>query len=267
MRRVRIGAVGYLNTRPLVHGLDRRPEFDVRFDVPSRCATLLHERMIDLGVVPSIELTRGDYRIVPGIAIASEGEVASVALFMRCPLDRVRRVALDTSSRTSATLLRVLFAERFGLAPVWTEHPPDIGSMLLANDAALVIGDPALFFNHEAAGLMKLDLGAAWTEWTGLPFVWAFWAGHHDAVSPDVVGWLTRARDEGVAAIDAIAADYAQGDAARAGVARRYLRTNVQWVLTARHVEALRRFYALAAKVGVVARDASPLFFSGRGHA
>ena len=267
MSRLRIGAVGYLNTRPLVHGLDRRPDLDVRFDVPSRCAALLHARATDLGVVPSIEFTRGDYRIVPGISIASEGEVASVALFLRCPLDHVRRIALDTSSRTSAALLRVLCAERFGIAPAWAEHGPDVAGMLETHDAALVIGDPALYFDHVAAGVEKLDLGAAWTEWTGLPFVWAFWAGHPEAVSPEVVGWLTSARDEGVGALDAIADEYAKGDARRAAVARRYLHHNVQWDLTDRHVEALRRFYELAAKVGAVARAASPSFFGKRGRA
>jgi chorismate dehydratase len=263
MSRIRIGAVGYLNTRPLVHGLDRRPELDVRFDVPSRCAALLHAHAIDLGVIPSIEFARGDYRIVPGISIASEGEVASVALFLRCPLERVRTVALDASSRTSAALLRVLCAERFGLSPAWEEHRPDVHAMLAAHDAALVIGDPALYFDHEGAGVSKLDLGAAWTEWTGLPFVWAFWAGYPETVSPVVVEWLTTARDQGVAAIDAIAQGYAAGDEARAAVARRYLRSNVQWDLSERHVDALRRFYALSAKVGATAHVATPAFVGG----
>lgn len=265
MSRFKIGAVGYLNTRPLVFGLDRRPGLDLRFDVPSRCAARLHAGDIDLGVIPSVEFTRGDYRIVPGISIASEGEVASVALFLRCPLDRVRRVALDTSSRTSAALLRVLCAHRFDLAPVWTEHRPDVTAMLEACDAALVIGDPALYFDHRAAGVAKLDLGAAWTEWTGLPFVWAFWAGRTEAVTEDLVEWLTEARDEGVAALDAIANEYGAGDAAKADLARRYLRSNVQWDLTDRHVEALQRFYALAARVGAVAPASSPTFFGRKG--
>ena len=111
MKLVRLGAVGYLNARPLVHGLDSRTNlFDLRFDLPSRCATLLHEGGTDLGMIPSIEYLRGSgpYRIVPDVGIISDGGVASVALFSRVPLGEVRRIGLDTSSRTSAGLTRVL---------------------------------------------------------------------------------------------------------------------------------------------------------------
>ena len=264
--RVRLGAVSYLNTRPLVDGLDPS-RFDVRFDLPARCAALLHANEIDAGVIPSIEYARGDYVIVPRVAIASEGPVASVAVFSSRPIAGVRTIALDTSSRTSVALVKVLCRERFGIAPEFVHEGPDLDRMLARCDAALLIGDPALWTDHAARGLDKIDLGEHWTAHSGLPFVWAFWAGHPEAVSPEVVGWLTSARDEGVGALDAIADDYAQGDARRAAVARRYLHHNVQWDLTDRHVEALRRFYELAAKVGAVARAASPSFFGKRGRA
>ena len=118
---IRIGAVSYLNTKPLVYGLDAFPDqFDVRFDVPAKCAELLHENKVDLGLIPAIEYLRGDYAIVPGISIASFGDVATVAVFTRKPMDRVETLALDLSSRTSVALTRVLCAKRWGIAPKFT---------------------------------------------------------------------------------------------------------------------------------------------------
>src|SRR5688572_9559357 len=105
MNPVRLGAVSYLNTKPVVHGLDQRPDlFSVRFDVPAQCAALLHEGRIDLGLIPAIEYLRGDYRLVPGVAIGSNGPVASVAVFSKVPIQNVATLALDISSRTSVTL-------------------------------------------------------------------------------------------------------------------------------------------------------------------
>src|SRR6266849_6341664 len=116
---IRLGAVSYLNTGPLVYGLDEQPErFQVRFDVPSRCAALLHDNRVDLGLIPSIEfLHRPDYRIVPGVAIASDGPVASVALFSRKPVSEIESIAIDSGSRTAVALLKVLCARWFEIAP------------------------------------------------------------------------------------------------------------------------------------------------------
>jgi chorismate dehydratase len=248
--------------RPLVYGLDRQGDrFAVRFDVPSRCATLLHAGEVDLGLIPSIEYLRGDYRIVPATAIASEGPVASVAVFSSRALPDVRSIALDTSSRTSVALLRVLCAERFGIAPAFASHGPDLEAMLRRNDAALLIGDPALWADHVALGLVKIDLGQEWTDHTGLPFVWAFWAGREDAIDGEGVDALIEARDGGVVAIEEIAAAYAGADRARFARTRDYLRTNVHFDLGDRHEEALRRFYASAARLGIVPRAAPPRFF------
>jgi len=174
MKLVRLGAVGYLNARPLVHGLDaRRDLFDVRFDVPSRCATLLHEGATDVGMIPSIEYLRSPepYRIVPELGIVSDGDVASVALFSRVPLAQVRRIGLDTSSRTSAGLTRVLCREAWQIDPEFVNVSPEAAAKVEGIDAALLIGDPALFLDHESAGLRKIDPGAEWTAATGLPFV------------------------------------------------------------------------------------------------
>ena len=129
-----------------------RDLFSLRFDVPSTCAALLHEGSIDLGMIPSIEYQRGPrpYRIVPGLGIVSDGPVASVALFTRVPVEQIRTIAADTSSRTSAGLLRVLCRERSGIEPEFVPMPPEPTAMLERCDAALLIGDPALFLDHAA---------------------------------------------------------------------------------------------------------------------
>jgi chorismate dehydratase len=257
--RVRLGAVSYLNTRPLVDGLDPA-RFDVRFDVPARCAALLHAGEVDAGVIPSIEYARGRYVVVPGVAIASEGPVASVAVFAAGPLADVRTIALDTSSRTSVALLKVLCQERFGIAPEFVHEGPDLDRMLACSDAALLIGDPALWTDHAARGLEKIDLGEEWTAHTGLPFVWAFWAGRPDAIGSREAVALGEARDRGQAAIDRIAREYAPADPGRAALAARYLRENVRFDLGPRHEAALARFYASAARLGLIAL-APPLRF------
>src|SRR6478609_8667872 len=180
MSVIRLGAVAYLNARPLVYGLElRTSQFALRFDAPSKCAALLHENAIDVGMIPSIEFLRGheSYRIAPDLGITSDGEVVSVALFCRTPLEDVQTIAADTSSRTSNALLRILCYERFGIDPELIPMAPEPAKMLERCDAALLSGDPALFLDHAAAGLRKVDLGDEWTSMTGLPFVWAFWAG------------------------------------------------------------------------------------------
>ena len=151
--------------------------------MPARCAELLHANEVDLGLIPSIEYPGHDYRIVPGVSIASDGPVASVAIFSKVPTEKIRSIALDTSSRTSIALLRVLCARWFDIEPRLERMPPDLGRMIGECDAALVIGDNALFIDHDALGLEKVDLGEEWIGMTGLPFVYAFWAGR-----PGVVG-------------------------------------------------------------------------------
>src|SRR5215470_1941300 len=145
-RVVRLGAVGYLNARPLVYGLERSPSFSLRFDVPSKCADLLHEGTIDVGLIPSIEYLRGaPLAIVPDLAIASKGPVASVMLYATRPIADVRSIAMDTSSRTSVALVRVLCAKLFRIDPRIESASPDLGRMLSRCDGALLIGDNALF--------------------------------------------------------------------------------------------------------------------------
>jgi chorismate dehydratase len=253
MRPVRLGAVDYLNARPLVYGLELHShQFSLRFDVPSKCAALLHEGSIDVGMIPSIEYLRGHdaYRIVPGVAIVSEGPVASVAMFTSKPIERIRSIAADTSSRTSNGLLQLLCYEVFGVDAEFVPMAPDPGAMLRRCDAALMIGDPALFFDHDGSRLTKVDLGEEWTRLTGLPFVWAFWAGRQSALPPAHVAELIQARDRGVQAADTIAAEYC--GAARAARGQAYLRENIRYTLDDREQAGLRRFFELAEKHDVV---------------
>jgi len=257
---VRLGAVSYLNVRPLVYRLDANPLFSLRYDVPSVCAALLDEGAIDLGMIPSIEALRGGYRLVPELGIISDGAVASVAVFTKVPLARVRRLGLDTSSRTSAGLTRILCREAWRIEPEFVSLPPDAAAHLEGCDAALLIGDPALFLDHEAAGFQKVDLGSEWTSLTGLPFVWAAWAGRAGAVDAREIAALQGARDAGVGHTDEIADEYC--GPARAALGRRYLRENMRYRLGSREAEGLQRYWDLAAKHRVVDHSDAIAFFS-----
>jgi chorismate dehydratase len=251
-----------LNVRPLVYGLDARPDLvSLRFDVPSVCAALLADGAIDLGMVPSItHIDRPGDRIVPGVCIGSDGAVASVALFTRTPLVDIKTVALDTSSRTSVALLKILCARRFGIDPAWTPHQPDLGRMLDRADAALLIGDPALFAEIPA-GVEKVDLGAEWTRMTGLPFVWAFWAGREGAVDAGVVALLQQAAETGMRHSDDVADAYVQGTPGRQSTARDYLRRNLMFEFTPRALEGLQAYYREAASLGLVPAGGQVRFF------
>ena len=257
----RLGAVDYLNARPLVFGLElRTDQFSLRFDVPSKCAALLHEGSIDVGMIPSIEYERGrGYRIVPNVGIISDGPVASVALFSKTPIDRIRSIAADTSSRTSYALLRILCLERFGIDPDFQPMPPDAAEMLRRCDAALIIGDPALFLDHERLGVEKIDLGEQWRSLTSLPFVWAFWAGRRDGLSQAAVSTLIAARDNGVAHSDQVAAAYCGPERAQRG--QSYLRENIQYTLGEREEAGLMKYYELAEQSGVVNSLVPPMFY------
>jgi chorismate dehydratase len=294
--RVRLGAVGYLNARPLVYGLEVSPRFELRYDVPSECARLLHEGAIDVGLIPSIEYLRGGlYRIAPDLAIASRGPVDSVALYTTRPIADVRSIALDTSSRTSVALVSVLCARRFRIRPALESRGPDLADMLGHCDAALLIGDNALLLDHEnwrnarqlaprpdvrdppapgpppslaastssfgEAGLEKIDLGEAWSTMTGLPFVWAFWAGRPDALNDDDVRALGRARDAGVASSDAIAQEYFPESPARQAVGAAYLRDNIKYYLGADERAALELFYRYAVEASVVEHENALRFY------
>ena len=253
---VRIGAVGYLNARPLTWALDRDPgRWAIRYDLPAVCAGLLQAGEVDLGLTPSIEyLYDPRYRFVPGIGIGSRGAVTSVAIFTTRPMADVKTIALDTSSRTSVALTRVLCHDWFKIAPAFVPQGPSLEAMTAAHDAALLIGDPALEADAEALGLTKIDLGEAWLAMTGLPFVYAAWTGRAGAVGANDVRSLQAARDEGLANIPAIALEYAPDDPARAARAAIYLRDNVRYGLGSEEVAGLQLFLDRAAALGLAPR-------------
>jgi chorismate dehydratase len=193
------------------------------------------------------------------MGIISDGPVASVALFSSRPVEKVRSIALDTSSRASTGLVRVLCREAFGIEPDFVPMPPGIQAMLEQCDAALLIGDPALYLNYEALGILKIDLGEQWTRFSGLPFVWAFWAGRSGVLSGAQLAALTAARDAGVAASDRIADDYCGPERAKRG--RVYLRDNIQYTLDDRAVAGLKRYFTLAHKHGLVEANHDVTFY------
>ena len=266
MSAITVSAVEYLNARPLVHGLDSRSDlFSLQFDVPSKCASLLQDKSVDLGLIPSIEYLRheSDYRIVPDIAVASKGPVASVALFTDRPPTSLRSIAVDASSRTSAALLRVLCAKWFDIEPTFVTLRPDLPVMLKRCDAALLIGDAALYQDHEALGLDKIDLGEEWLAMTGLPFVWAVWAGREPAVTAEHLQALTAARDAGVGALDEIADRFAvaRDDDESIARAREYLHKNVFYTLDEQGRAGLRKFFEAAFEIDVVPSAGQLRFF------
>jgi len=262
---IRLGAVGYLNARPLVYGLERDPRFQVRYDLPSECARLLHAHDIDVGLIPSIEYLRGPrpYGIVFGAGVTSNGPVKSVALYTRRAPRDIRTVAMDSSSRTSVALVTILLKKMHALTIEPVAMAPDLDAMLERADAALIIGDVALFLDHEAAGVTKIDLGDEWTLATGLPFVYALWAGWPGAVAPEDVAALLDARDAGVQHVDEIAAAHAPDDPARQALISRYLRDNIRYRLGAREEEGLKAFYRYATELGLASFDGELRIYHG----
>jgi len=261
MHPLRLGAVSYLNTKPLVYGLDaHRDQFDVRFDVPAKCAELLHDGRVDLGLIPAIEYLRGDYMIVPDVSIASDGDVSTVAIFSRVPVEKIATIALDLSSRTSVALTRVLCAKHWGIAPAFTPAEPHLDAMLRRADAALVIGDPAFDIDPAKHGVTKIDLGGEWKALTGLPFVYAMWVGRAGVASPEHCRSLAAAKAHGLSHLPEIARQAAGGDAVFEQRALVYLRDNLKYGLGEDAQAGLRRFHELATEVGV-APELKPLRF------
>ena len=175
-----MGAVGYLNTTPLVWGMLHGPQrdlVDLSFAIPAVCAQEVENGTTQIGLVPVAEVARQNLEIVPGVGITCLGAVRSILLFSRVPWKDVRTLATDMSSRTSVQLARVILRERFGVEPRITAHNPDLETMLTAADAALIIGDPALRIDPQETPYHWLDLGEEWFSLTQLPMVFAVWAG------------------------------------------------------------------------------------------
>ena len=179
----------YLNSAPLVWGLlhgRQQGQFDLSFRVPAACAAIVASGEADIGNIPVIEVVRQDLEIVRGVGVATHGAVRSILLVSKCPLDQVRTLAADTSSRTSVALTRIVLARRYGVEPEFRPQAPAIADMLAHADAALIIGDPALRLDPLQLPYLVTDLGLEWTEWTGLPMVFAVWAGAAKHITAEV---------------------------------------------------------------------------------
>jgi chorismate dehydratase len=257
--RPRVCAVSYLNTAPLVWGMLYGPQrglFDLDFRIPAECADRLASGEADLGIVPSFELAKQDLEIAPGAGIACDGPVRSILLVSTRPAAEIRTVAADSSSRTSVQLARIILERRYGAAPEMAPHLPDLASMLGAADAALVIGDPALRIDPakplgDAAGAPHVyDLGAEWVEMTGLPMVFAVWAGRKGAVTPEVVEAFLASCRWGCARTDEIVAREAPRRGFAPELAREYLTRHIVHELGPRHYEGMRLFLEYARQSG-----------------
>ena len=258
--RVRVSIISYLNTAPLVWPLlrDRPPELEFDFTVPSRCADDLAAGLVDVGIIPSIEYQRiPDLVVLAGPAIASRERVRSILLLSRKPLDQIQTVAADISSRTSVALAELVLRCRYGCRPEVRPAEPDPSAMLAACDAAVVIGDPALHYSlAPLPGVTAVDLAAEWRTWTGLPFVFAFWAARREAGTPAMARLFADARDGGLAALDTIVPLEAARRRLPEPLVRDYLTRNIWFHLDADCLAGLDRFYALAAEHKLIQRVA-----------
>lgn len=262
---IRIGAVNYLNTKPLIHGLEQlAPHAELVLEVPSRLADMLADGQLDVALIPVIEYFRaGSYTIVPNIAIASRGPVLSVTLFSKTPWTGIRRVALDEGSRTSAALAQVILRKRYGVEPEVIPLPMDQSAEEADADAVLLIGDRAMRaclpgFAH------AFDLGQEWHDWTGLPFVYAFWAVREGVELGPVEEALQEAKRRGLARIGPIAFDEAPRLGLDAGFCRRYLQSIIHFDLGPREQAGLQHYYSLACELGLVRRGVSVDFYDGK---
>ena len=265
---MRIAASTYLNSAPLVYSFAasaQRGQATFYGDTaPARCAAMLAAGQCDVALIPVIEYQRlPRLRLIPDVAVASKGRVRSVLLVASCPLEEVRTVTLDTSSRTSQALVRILFARRYRRAPHFTERTPDAArgceNMFETSDAALIIGDPALRLAARAPawGLRVYDLAEEWRAMTGLPFVFAVWATREEASArwPDIARPFTLAKREGLAHVEEIAARYAVELDLPEPDLLSYLRESVSYDLDAENLAGLRRYFSLAWECGLIGEE------------
>lgn len=278
LNSLRISIVQYLNTAPLVRGFTHGPlrgKYELSFTVPSQCAEALRTGAVDVAIIPAIEYQRiPGLVILPSLSIASTRSVRSLLLIARKPIGQVRRLALDRSSRSTQTLVRILCDGRWKIAPEFFETAPDLPEMLESADAALLIGDPALKLSLACAGAGKREADGAvivpatavgiaeeeplwiydvveqWRAMTNAPAVLAVWAARKEVVTPELVRDFQDSLAFGLRHLDAIASEAAAELQLPASELRRYLTENIDYRLEKEHRDALLLFYQLAAKLG-----------------
>lgn len=265
---MRIAASTYLNSAPLVHsftaGMQRKRVIFIGDTAPSRCAQMLAQGQCEIALIPVIEYLRiPNLRIIPNVAVASKQRVGSVLLASRCKLESVTKIALDGSSRTSQSLVKILLAQRYHNKPIYCERTPDVAhrcaNMFEGTDAALLIGDPTFDLKANAAemGLHIHDLAEEWRALTGLPFVFAVWAVREDALDDyrRIRLDFEMAKREGIDRIPEIVSQYAETLQRPVPELLQYLRENVNYDLDEENTAGLREYFRRAHECGLVERN------------
>ena len=265
---IRVGAVSYLNAKPLYHRLDEfAPGVHLEMDLPSRLADRLGRGELDVALIPSVEYLRGahrGYRIVPGFAIAARGPVRSVKLYSRVPFGRINRLALDDGSRTSQALARVWLDAAHGVRPSIVEAlPMGVPVQESTADAVLLIGDRAMRDPDERFYAV-VDLAGAWRELTSLPFVFALWVARPGVDLGDLPEALARCRAAGLAEADAIARRYGPRLGLDVASCYDYLTRVLSYDLGGPEVAGLRRFAAMAADLSLAPKGVDFAFLDDR---
>src|ERR1044071_4953468 len=247
----RLAASSYLNSAPLIWSFlngSKRGQVDFIEAVPARCAELLAQAEVEAALVPVIEYQRIAGRaLVADVCVGSQKEVLSVVLVSKdTELEHVRSIALDESSRTSATLVKIIFREFLDHEPAWTTRSPNLEEMLERNDAALIIGDPGMTFPR--AGLKVWDMASLWRKYTGLGFVFAMWMVRDEAVKKAGAVDFAGARDEGVAHVEDIVESYKDKIPMLVSELRKYLTENIVFHVDDSMRRGLQLYYELAFK-------------------
>ena len=264
MRALKISAISFLNTVPLMWDFEHEPSrelrenFEIEYTVPSLCAQALREGTADIGIIPVITTaTIPELVVLPDVAIASLNKVWSIQLVSKKPIEEIRTVAVDTSSRTSVGLTQVLLTKFFGGHRELTPMPPVLKPMLERCDAGLLIGDPAMMAKTD--GLYAYDLAEVWRAKTGLPFVFAVWTVRRSALAEmnsglDLAGIFKRSRDHGL--LPENVASTARKWSRRMGLGeseiKRYFQENIHYTLDAECREGLALYFKLAVECGVI---------------
>ena len=232
----------------MLHG-DERGLFDLSFAIPAECADRLADGRADIGIVPSVELNRQNLCVIRGAGIACHGPVRSILLISKVPIQEIRTLATDASSRTSVALSRILLAKKYGVEPRLYSQRPHLGSMLEHCDAALIIGDAALVLDPSDLPFQVLDLGAEWTGMTGLPMVFAVWAARAEVPTQDPAPFQASLRF-GMAHVDDIVRQEHSKLGISEALAREYLTRNIVFELGDREYQGLATFLQYAAELG-----------------
>ena len=260
MRKLRISAISYLNTAPLMwdfeHG-EAGSHFEISYTIPSACARALAEGSADIGIIPAAAYTQiPGMKILPDVAIASRQAVRSILLVSKVPIEKVHSVALDSSSMTSVALLKTLLQWK-ACNPEYTPMQPDIDEMLSRHDAGLLIGDPALQIDRSR--YYTLDLAEEWIRVTRKPFVFAFWAVRGEALKEsdpviDLPAIFRNSRDHGLqpANLGKIVDEWSARLNLRPTEVRSYLTQNIHYRLDPECIDGLQEFYRHASEIGAL---------------